>query len=172
MIATEIRWALAALVILAAVFDWSRRRIPDWLTLPSVAAGFALQIWLGGFEGLKAAAGGIAVALAIYVPLFAIRAMGGGDVKLMAAVGAFLGPMNWLLVFLVTSLLGGVAALALAIGRGRLGGTLRNVGFIVAELAQGRAPHLKRERLDIRHPDALTMPHGVVIAAATLLFLR
>ncbi len=167
----QIRLALLALVITAAVYDWRWRRIPNWLVSAGAVAAFALHVWLGGLEGLKTAASGFSVALAVYVPLFAIRSVGGGDVKLMAAVGAFLGAVDWLLLFLISSLLGGVMALALVIWKGKLGATLRNVGFILAELAHLRPPHQKREALDIRHPDAITLPRGVVIALSTILLL-
>lgn len=166
-----VAFLLLITAISAALFDLWRRRIPNWLVVSGAAAGFAVNSWLGGLAGARTAAAGFAVALAVYIPLFAIRAMGAGDVKLMAAVGAFTGPINWLILFLLTALAGGILALALVIWKGRLGETLRNVGTILGELARLRAPYEKKRELDVRDPRAVTLPHGVVIAVGTILFL-
>jgi len=97
--------------------------------------------------------------------------MGAGDVKLMGAVGAVIGPWNWLGVFVLTGLLGGVIGLALAFSRGRVLTTLLNVGYIMKELACLRAPYLKREDLDVANPDALRLPHGAVITLGAIGFV-
>lgn len=162
---------LLALALTAAAFDIRYRRIPNWLVVTGATAAFAIHIWLSGFNGFKTAAAGLGVAFLVYLPLFVLRAMGAGDVKLMAAIGAVIGPMNWIFLFVFTALLGGVAALVLVLAKGRLGETLRNVGVILSELAHFRAPHEKDVALDVRHANAITLPHGVVIAAACLLFL-
>jgi len=75
---------LAALVIAAAVFDLRTRRIPNWLCTAGPLWGVACQIVRFQCSGAR----GTGLALLIYVPLFALRAVGGGDVKLMAAVGS------------------------------------------------------------------------------------
>ena len=72
----------------AAVFDLRTRRIPNWLCAAGFIAGFACQIALFRWTGARDAALGAGIALLIYIPLFALRAVGGGDVKLMAAVGS------------------------------------------------------------------------------------
>lgn len=167
---TACQIALAILVVAAAVYDARQRRIPNWLTLPGLLAGLLLSTILDGLDGLRGAALGTALALAVYVPLYALRALGGGDVKLMAAVGALAGPSNWLAIFAITSVAGGAAALLLILARGRLGQTLGNIGFIFTRLATLRPPHENPE-LDVRSTAGLRLPHGVMIAFGTLMFL-
>ncbi len=97
--------------------------------------------------------------------------MGAGDVKLMAAVGAMVGWEDWLGIFVITALLGGLMALILATSHGRIKKTLWNVGFILSELKSGRPAYMKREELDVRSPKAMGLPHGAVIAVGAVFFL-
>lgn len=163
-----IQFVLLALVAAAAAYDLRYRRIPNWLCLAGVIAGFALN----GYQGnLRTAAMGFGLALAVYIPLFALRAMGGGDVKLMAAVGALTGPNHWLAIFLITAIAGGAVALILLVWKGGLGRALRNAGFILWELSHLRKPYESRQELDVSHPQAVSLPHGAVIALGCALFL-
>jgi prepilin peptidase CpaA len=154
---------LAVLVVVAAGFDLRTRRIPNWLC----AAGFVAGVACHWREALL----GAGLALLIYVPLFALRAVGGGDVKLMAAVGALAGPMAWIAIFLITAIAGGVMALVLIAAKGRMRRTLRNVGILLTELAHLRAPHRVEEELDVTSGKGLRLPHGCTIAVGTLLYL-
>ncbi len=163
---------LAALAgCLAAIFDFRFRRIPNWLCAAAFCLGLAMNTWLKGMEGARSAALGTGLAVAIYLPLYLARAVGGGDLKFMAALGAIAGPSVWLAIFLITSLGSGVAAIALGLMKGRLRRTLSNVAFIFAELLHLRRPHLGRPELNVTHPDAVRLPHGVVIGGAIGLYL-
>ena len=164
---------LRALLILvcsaAGVIDIRYQRIPNWLTFSALVAAFAARFYLHGAAGLATAAKGMGLALAVYIPLWLLRGMGAGDVKLMSAVGAISGPGPWLLIFVASSLIGGVVALALAARHGRLGSTLHNTAFVAGELLQLRAPWRGRPDLDVQHQDALRMPHGAIIAVTVIL---
>ncbi len=162
---------VVALTLVAAVYDLRERRIPNWLSVTGMLVGVLANVMLAGVAGLKAAGLGFALAALVYVPLFLLRAVGGGDVKLMAAVGAIAGPGVWLAIFFATALVGGAAALVLTLWRGRLRRTLYNIAFILWELTHFRAPHHSRDELDVANPKALRLPHAIVIAGATLLLL-
>jgi prepilin peptidase CpaA len=162
---------LAALVISAAVFDFRTRRIPNWLCAAGFLCGFAFQIVLFRWTGARDAALGAGLALLIYVPLFALRAVGGGDVKLMAAVGSIGGPQSWIAIFLITAILGGAIALVMITVKGRVARTMRNVGILLSELAHLRAPHRVEQELDVSSGQGLRLPHGCTIAAGTMLYL-
>ena len=166
-----IQLALVAMVTIAALWDLRFRRIPNWLTASGVVAGLAIQAGLGGWAGLRSAAFGLGLALLVYLPLFLLRAMGGGDVKLMAAVGAFLGPKNWIVAFLLISIAGGLIALLLALIKGRLSRTLHNVSIILSDLVRLRAPYGRNPELDVTSGAGITLPRGVVIALGTFAFL-
>ena len=163
---------LAALVLVAAVTDLRSRRIPNWLTLSGVLAGIVLNSFLNVDRyNWRTALMGLGLAFAVYFPLYLLRGMGAGDVKLMAAVGALMGPANWFAIFLLSNILGGAAAVLLLLSRGRLWGTLCNLGYMLNELAHLRPPYMRREELDLKSPKAVTMPHGVAIALGSLSFL-
>ncbi|MCU0248107.1 MAG: A24 family peptidase [Bryobacter sp.] len=162
---------LALLTLVAAALDVHSRRIPNWLTATGLVAGLAVQFFLSGAVGLRTAALGFGLAVLIYIPLFALRAMGGGDVKLMAALGALLGPERWFAVFLLTAILGGILALAVVFTKGRVAQTVSNLGSLVGSLARGKAPHEARAELDVANPKAATLPHGLSIALGSLAYL-
>lgn len=159
---------LLGLVLVAAGFDLRTRRIPNWLSVSGVCAGLAWGLIAHGWPGLAQAALGLGLALAIYVPLYALRGMGAGDVKLMAAAGALIGPGDWLFLFLATCVAGGLLALLVVLGRGRLGVTLLNTGALASALLHGRLPQRERPSLNIHHRDAVTLPHAVSIATGSL----
>src|SRR5439155_22903660 len=75
------------------------------------------------FVGLSSLAGA-ALGFGIFIVLYIAGGMGAGDVKLFSAVGALVGPQQVIMVFIFTGLIGGIAALALAVARGRLRETL------------------------------------------------
>ncbi|HZT31096.1 MAG TPA: A24 family peptidase [Bryobacteraceae bacterium] len=164
--------ALLLLVVLpAGIFDIRTRRIPNWLTVSGLLLGLALNTFLFGTSGLGHAALGFALAFVAYLLLHLLHAMGAGDVKLMAAVGGIVGPGAWFRIFALSAVLGGLFALALLIWRRSLRRTLWNVLFILNEMRHLRAPYLTREDLDVQHPQALTLPHGAVVALGSLAFL-
>jgi prepilin peptidase CpaA len=156
-------------VVLAAVWDARFRRIPNWISGFGVVLGIGLNAVLG--RGFGLACEGLLLALGVYLILYLLRATGAGDVKLMGAVGALAGWQDWVGIFCISAILGGVAAVLAAALRGRTRHTLANAGAIVAALSRGRAPYRVREELDVRSPRALRLPHGVIIACGTIGFL-
>jgi prepilin peptidase CpaA len=116
----------AVLVLIAGASDIRSRRIPNWLTLSGVCAGLALHGATGGFNGFKLSAMGMLLGFGAYLALYCLRAMGAGDVKLMAAVGAIVGPAGWISVFVATAIAAGLLSLGLVIIKRRLRETLWN----------------------------------------------
>jgi prepilin peptidase CpaA len=166
-----LKMALIAVVATAAVYDVRTRKIPNWLNLSGVILGLGLNTLLLHAHGIVVALLGMGLALLIYVPLYLIRGMGAGDVKLMAAVGSIAGPQNWLGIFLVTAILGGIAAFALVLSKRRIPETLANLSTILGELTHAKAPFHKDPALDMRSQRSLGLPHGAVIAVGSLAFL-
>jgi prepilin peptidase CpaA len=162
---------LIALVVVAAIFDFRFRRIPNWLTVWGILAGFLMNIAVGGFAGLKTACLGLLLATSIYFPLYWLRAIGAGDVKLMAAIGSIVGAPTWLGICLVSALVGGVLALVVVFRGGRMRQTLFNIQLITSELAHFRAPNETYPEIDVRNKQAVRLPHGVSIALGTIAFL-
>ncbi len=167
----SVQVALIALVLAAAGFDIRYRRIPNWLNLSGIMLGFGLNVLCFQWHGAVSSAKGLLLATAVYLPLYLLRGMGAGDVKLMAAVGALVGPSYWLAILLITALAGGAAGAAYALVKGRFSETCCNLYFLIKDLTQLRAPHKTNPQLDFRNPASLSMPHGIVIAIASLTFL-
>jgi prepilin peptidase CpaA len=165
---SAVRILVAVIVVAAAATDIRSRRIPNWLTLSGVCAGLLLNWTISGLHGIGTAVSGMALGFASYFVLYCIRAMGAGDVKLMAAVGAVVGPGSWVAVFIASAIAGGVFAVVLMIWKGRVRETVWNTLFIAKELVHFRAPYHRRKDLDVKDPRALNMPHGVAIAAGTV----
>ena len=164
--------ALIALILVAAAYDIRYRRIPNWLTLTGVVTGLALNTFIyQGWPGLRLSVFGLAVSFGVYFALYMLRAMGGGDVKLMAAIGALVGVRDWFGIFLIAGIIGGFAAVTLMVMRKRVRKTFWNVGFLLSEMKSGRAAYLSNEELDVRSPKSTGLPHGAVIAVAAAIFL-
>lgn len=153
--------------LIAAYHDIRWRKIPNWLVLAALAAGLTGGLWRRGLPGLVATIGGFVLALIIYFPLYLLRGIGAGDVKLMAALGAVVEPRHWLLLFLFAALFGAIAGLLLATAKGKLKTVLLNTGILFRELLAMRVPHRQYDHLQLHHPEALRMPHGVAIAVGT-----
>jgi prepilin peptidase CpaA len=162
---------LVLIVVTAGIYDLRYRRIPNWLVLIGLVLGLGLNTFLFELEGLTRAALGMGLALAIYFPLYLLRAMGAGDAKLMAAVGSIVGWGNWIVLFVATAILGGVLAVIVLLFAGRIRKTFWNMGWILNEIIHFRAPYRSSEELDVTSARAMRMPHGVAIALGSMAFL-
>lgn len=136
--------ALALLPLLAAcgwaaAVDARTRRIPNVISLPLAAAGIAYAVTGGAVVGPGGAALGLLAGFGLLVVPYAIGAMGGGDVKLLAAVGAWVGPAGALGVFVVATLFAAVLALCQATASGRLGRLLGNSALLAVNVAHVRS---------------------------------
>lgn len=117
LVLVSIAWAA-----MAAGWDLRTRRIPNWMTFPAALLGLALNLALDGSFGLRQSALGTLTGLALLVVPFAMGGMGAGDVKMLAALGAFGGPAFAFSTFLYGSIAGGLVALALLVVRSRVAG--------------------------------------------------
>jgi prepilin peptidase CpaA len=167
---------LLIVVLAAAVYDVRYRRIPNWLTGASVLMGLGLNTFLAfdrveRWSGLIGSAEGLAAGFCVYFVLYLMRAMGAGDVKLMAAIGSIVGLRDWFGIFFLTAIVGGIMALLLVLARKRLKKTFFNLGFIFEEMSHGRPAYMRNEELDVKSGKSLGLPHGAVIAVGTLFFL-
>ena len=124
--------AVAAGALIATVVDVRTRRIPNTLTATMAAVGVGLAAT--GLSGLSlwASLFGLVVGLSLMMPGHLLGATGAGDVKLMAAVGAIVGPALVISAFLFSAVAGGVLAVVIALRRQRLTATLAGAGRLIA----------------------------------------
>ena len=95
--------AVASFTLIAAVSDWRTRKLPNWLTVSAFVAALVFHVVTGGLAGLQLSLFGFAAGFGFLLVLWLVGGSGGGDVKLMGALGAWLGPMLTLQVFLVSA---------------------------------------------------------------------
>ena len=131
MIVQPIYIAAVAVAAIACFTDLRTRRIPNWLTFGAAAAALAFHASQNGASGLLMSVSGWALGVALFLPMFVLRGLGAGDVKLLAALGAWLGPKAVMFVALYSTLAGGVLAIILAAMSNYLGTALANIKFMV-----------------------------------------
>ena len=166
MIQTLADVVLVGLLCAAAWLDIRVHRVPNKLTVAGLVAAFALRAPLG-VAAMLSGLEGFAIALAVAVLFFALGAVGGGDAKLLAMVGAFLGldPLAGALAYIV--LLGAAMAIVAMARRGLL------LLLFMNTLDLFRSKHLLARSGAVRTletPEAQTIPYAVPIAAGTLMW--
>jgi len=154
------------LALAAAFMDVQQHRIPNWLTYPGMAVGVLLRGLLLGWKGVVGALVGCLLAGGIFLVFYMVRAMGAGDVKLMAAIGSLVGPRHAIVVLLATAICGGLLAIVYAVLRRRLGATFRNLGSVL--WFHARSGLRVHPELNLDNASTLRMPYGLAIAAGTL----
>jgi prepilin peptidase CpaA len=161
------QWAVvAAASLAAAICDVRSGRIPNILTGPLLLAGLGWALWVGGGTGLAVAAAGALLLALPYVILFAVAGGGAGDAKLMGAIGAWLGLVSGLVALLCVALAGAVVGMGLAAHKRRHGLVLGRVGWMVVALAHLlRGQRNHTTRSFLSGEDMQAMPYGVAIFA-------
>jgi prepilin peptidase CpaA len=153
--------------VVAGWTDWRSRRIPNWLTVPALLVGIAANTLALGWAGAKDSLLGAGLGLGLLLPFVLLRSLGGGDWKLVGALGAFLGPPRLISVLLGTILVAGVMAVVLIIWKRRVGQTLRNLAQMLAALF---TLHLPGPEVSLDNPESLKVPFGVAVAVAVVLY--
>jgi prepilin peptidase CpaA len=147
--------------------DLRTRRIPNWLVLPFMAAGIGVQTWIHGWHGLAQSLEGLGLGALLFGVLAAMGGMGMGDVKLCAAIGAWIGPGQLILAVVITGLAGGVMALAWAVAGGFVGELFKGSGDLL--LGWKERGTLAHPELKLANPRARKMPYAPAIAIGTLI---
>lgn len=169
----DVEFAYAACTLFCAiggaVYDVITRKIPNAFTLPAVLFGLLLHFALGGWGQLGAAAAAGLVCGFIFLLFYLAGGMGGGDVKLITAVGcnaglSLIGPL-----LILTSLAGGVMAIGLALYHRRLKQTFVNTCRLAVH--HGTAGLRRHPELNLDNTQALRLPYALAIAAGSALSL-
>lgn len=162
----DVWFFVIGLTLLAAWTDWRSRRIPNWLTLPGLAVGVAINSYAHGWQGTKISLEGAALALILLLPVVMLRGLGAGDWKLMGAVGAFAGPTLFVVILTASVLVAGAMAIVQMIRARRVRKTLRNLVVLVhGFFVFGLRPN---PNISLDDPKSLKLPFGVATAIATL----
>ncbi len=158
--------AVIAVTSIACVTDLRDRRIPNWLTFGAAAGGFLYSAAVGGWSGLGAAGAGWLLGLAIFFVPFALGGLGGGDLKLLAALGAWLGPIEVAWVAAFTCMAGAMLGLIVAFSTGYLRKALSNIWVLLMHWRiLGLQPH---PELTIQESKAPKLAYGIAIFTGTM----
>lgn len=159
---------LAAIPALVAGWtDWRSRRIPNWLTVPTLLLGILANSVAAGWIGAKEALLGAGLGLGILLPFVLIRSLGAGDWKLIGALGAFLGPSRLITVLMWTILVAGLMAVVMIIWTKRVRQTARNLAHMIAGLF---TLHLPGPEVSLDNPESSKIPFGVAVAVTVVLY--
>lgn len=160
--------------LLVAVWQDIRHfRIPNILILSGAVIGVLLNVSLpqdmGGL-GAPSSFVGLGVGLVILLPFYMLRTMGAGDIKLMAMIGAFVGPSNILIITIYVLLAGGILSLSVSLLRGKFSTLINNLKFILFLRLAGTST-VSPITTETLHQSAGKVPYGAAIAAGTLFYL-
>ena len=158
---------LIPLAVIITYYDARYRRIPNPFVLATLVAGLAINAAANGFGGIVASLEGCALAFALMFVLHIFGAMGAGDVKLFASIGAVLGVQLVVPTFLVVVLTGGVLGVYTMVRAGAVAGTLLRV----AQIFMGLLPGWQMPRFAVPQERRHTIPYGVAITFGSLISL-
>lgn len=159
------------LVLIAALSDLQTRRIPNWLVALALVVALPVQVALhGAIEGLQMWVGGCLTGGLLLLPGYLMRLMGAGDVKLMAAVGAFCGASGAFEIGMATFVIGGVWSLAVLLLRRQTLTVLSGIALRLLDRA-GPVGGAARQRGGVASGSVATLPYGVAIAIGSTVVL-
>jgi prepilin peptidase CpaA len=143
--------------------DLKTRRIPNYLTFGLALAGFGFQLGWSGLPGLGNAFLGLATGFGLLIIPYILGGMGAGDVKALAALGAWLGPYKTVELFIYMAVAGGLMALGILLWRGRLWAGIR--GSVTLLINGILCRHLPQLQPEAKAPEKLDgIPYGVAMA--------
>lgn len=166
-------WVVSITLVVAAVIDGWKLKVPNWLTFSMIIAGWvysaAFSPW-AGWEGLMYSLVGTAVGLALLLPAYAIGGMGAGDVKLMAGVGAWVWPTITLWAFAVSAVVGGLLAIIMVLWRRSWFQHQGQFWMICNEILTVKSPEKLSAIAAQRKSTMLLLPYGIPIAIGTIAY--
>ncbi len=185
-------WFVCLAMIVAAIIDGWKLKVPNWLTFPLVVSGWGLGL-LHTFDlldgtgagGVGASLAGTALGFALLFPIYAIGGMGAGDVKMQMGFGAWIGAFYglpaqpnhpgamWIIfsAFLVAAILGGIIGLAMILLRGQLRRNLDNTRAILGDLVGSSGLGAVADKAAERKPRMHLLPYGIPLCLGFISYL-
>jgi prepilin peptidase CpaA len=185
-------WFICVAMIVAAVIDGWKLKVPNWLTFPLVLSGWGLGLlhsfgWLEGTGdgGIGASLAATAIGFVLLFPVYAIGGMGAGDVKMQMGFGAWVGAFygmratethpgaGWVLVyaFALAAVIGGVLALGMIFLRGQFKTNVANAREIVGDLFTSSGVGDVAGKAAKRKPRMHLLPYGIPLCLGFISYL-
>ena len=169
-------WAVSVFAVVAAYIDGKELRVPNKITFPMIIAGW---IWSsiaygmegdGWYVGLMWSFAGTAVGLATLLPAYAVGGMGAGDVKMMAAIGAWVHCQITIYAFCVSAIVGAILAVIMVIAAGEGRRHFNQFFCIINEFMTIRDPETLAQIATERKTTMRLLPYGIPLAIGTVLY--
>lgn len=166
-------WEITLAVLIPAILyaswiDYSQRRVPNWLNGSLALAGLIVQGSFFGWSGVGNGALGLLVGFGVLILPWAVHGMGAGDVKLMAAIGAWLGPWLTLLSFAVGAVIGGIVAVIMILSTGRAVHAYTNIQTIMNKFRRLDTAFGEYGGAKTFGDTSMLLPYGVPLTAGTI----
>ncbi len=163
-------WLVAVTLVLAAVIDGYKLKVPNWLTFPFIISGWLFSGVAFGWEGLWWSLAGTAVGLGLLLPAYAIGGMGAGDVKLLAGVGAWVWGTVTFHAFCVSAVAGALIAVAMVLYKRAWSKHKAQFIGIANEIMTIRDPNQLAALAAERKSSMLLLPYGIPIAIGSIAY--
>src|SRR5690349_20752443 len=161
-------WVVTITLVVAAVIDGYKLKVPNWITFPMIISGWVISTISFGWAGLGWSLMGTVVGLALLLPAYAVGGMGAGDVKLLAGVGAWIYGLHTVYAFAATAIVGAVLAVAMVLVRRGWKKHAAQFMVILNEILVIRNPEQLAAIAAERKPTMLLLPYGIPIAIGTI----
>lgn len=160
-------WTVGLILIAAAVIDGLQLRIPNWITYPMVISGWIYSVSAFGWSGLGWSLLGTVVGLALLLPAYAVGAIGAGDVKLLAGIGAWVHVIHTLYVFGISAIVGGVIAASMVLWAW---GFRKDTGPFCRTPKQTGDLAASTQLAADRKPPTILLPYSIPITIGTIIY--
>jgi prepilin peptidase CpaA len=170
----EIPWILILPLLLAVTMAWSdfrTRRIPNYLTLGAALAGLGFRLGYYGWWGLASGVSGLALGFGLLICFYLMGGMGAGDVKALAALGAWLGPWPTFMLALYMAVVGGLLAIGVLCWKGLLWAKIRHGWAILANWVLFRPYRLEEKATPPPARKIEGIPYAVALALGMLILV-
>lgn len=158
-------------VLVASWVDYDQRRVPNVLNLSLILLGFGVQFYFFGTAGLAVGGWGLLTGFGLLIIPWLMHGMGAGDVKLMAAIGVWLGPLLTFYSFALGAVIGGVIAVVMIVSSGRLSMACSNMGIILSKCSSRQTMFSEFGSAKSFGDTSQLLPYGVPLTAGTLIVL-
>ena len=163
-------WLISAVLVVAAVIDGWKLKVPNWITFPLVISGWIFSTACFGWAGLGWSLVGTGVGLALLLPAYAIGGMGAGDVKLLAGVGAWIWSTATFYAFCASAVAGGAIALGMVVYQKGWRKHRDQFWSIMMEILVVRDMNQLSTMAAQRKSSMLLLPYGIPIAIGSITY--
>jgi prepilin peptidase CpaA len=163
-------WFVSAILIVAAIIDGWKLKVPNWITFPFIITGWIFSTAYFGWDGFGWSIVGTCVGLLLLLPAYAIGGMGAGDVKLLAGVGAWIWGTDTFYSFCLSAIIGGAIALVMVLWKKDWKEHTTQFWTILHEVWILRDPNQLATIAAGRKSSMMLLPYGIPIAIGTITY--